>query len=278
MSIVTLTTDFGMKAHFVGAVKGALLTEIPEVKIIDISHNISPFSVIEAAYVIQNAFSAFPKGSIHIIGVDSELTPENTHIAMLLNGHYFICANNGILSMVCAETQADQIVGINIHDKILGAFPVLDVFVKVAAHIARGGTLEVIGKTLQDIKPIKNISPFLSAENHQLMGHVIYIDRYDNVITNIRKSFFESIQKNRRFEIMARNHKFTKVHNRYSGLVNFDIPIEKRNDVGRGMAVFNSSDYLEIAMYKSNKASVGGAATLMGLDMMDSIIVQFFDD
>ena len=75
MSIVTLTTDFGMKAHFVGAVKGALLTEIPEVKIIDISHNISPFSVIEAAYVIQNAFSAFPKGSIHIIGVDSELTP-----------------------------------------------------------------------------------------------------------------------------------------------------------------------------------------------------------
>ena len=278
MSIVTLTTDFGMKAHFVGAVKGALITEIPEVKIIDISHNISPFSVIEAAYVIQNAFSAFPKGSIHIIGVDSELTPENTHIAMLLNGHYFICANNGILSMVCTETQADQIVEININDKILGAFPVLDVFVKVAAHIARGGTLEVIGKTLQDIKPIKNISPFLSAENHQLMGHVIYIDRYDNVITNIRKSFFESIQKNRRFEINARNHKFTKVHNRYSSLVNFDIPIEKRNDVGRGMAVFNSSDYLEIAMYKSNKASVGGAATLMGLDMMDSIIVQFFDD
>ena len=278
MSIVTLTTDFGMKAHFVGAVKGALLTEIPEVKIIDISHNISPFSVIEAAYVIQNAFSAFPDGSIHIVGVHSELTPENTHIAMLLNGHYFICANNGILSMVCAETQAEQIVEINIHDKILGAFTVLDVFVKVAAHIARGGTLEVIGKTLQEIKPIKNISPFLSAENHQLMGHVIYIDRYDNVITNIRKSFFESIQKNRRFEIMARNHRFTKVYNRYSGLVNFDIPIEKRNDVGRGMAVFNSSDYLEIAMYKSNRASVGGAATLMGLDMMDSIIVQFFDD
>lgn len=278
MSIVTLTTDFGMKAHFVGAVKGALLTEIPEVKIIDISHNISPFSVIEAAYVIQNAFSAFPKGSIHVIGVDSELTPDNTHIAMLLNGHYFICANNGILSMVCSETQADQIVEINIHDKILGAFPVLDVFVKVAAHIARGGTLEVIGKTLQNIKPIKNISPFVSAENHQLMGHVIYIDRYDNVITNIRKSFFESIQKNRRFEIMARNHRFTKVYNKYSGLVNFDIPIEKRNDVGRGMVVFNSSDYLEIAMYKSNKASVGGAATLMGLDMMDNIIVQFFDD
>ncbi len=278
MSIVTLTTDFGMKAHFVGAVKGALLSEIPEVKIVDISHNISPFSVIEAAYIIQNAFNSFPKGSIHIIGVDSELNPENTHIAMALNGHYFICANNGILSMVCTEMKPDHIVEINIHDKILGSFPVLDVFVKVAAHIARGGTLEVIGKNISDIKPIKNISPFISDENHQLMGHVIYIDRYDNVITNIKKSFFESIQKNRRFEIMARNHKFTKIYNRYSDIVNFEIPIYKRNDEGSGMAVFNSSDYLEIAMYKSNKATIGGASTLMGLDMMDSVIIQFFDD
>ena len=278
MSIVTLTTDFGMKAHFVGTVKGALLSEIPGVKIVDISHNISPFSVIEAAYIIQNAFNSFPKGSIHIIGVDSELNPENTHIAMALNGHYFICANNGILSMVCTEMKPDHIVEINIHDKILGSFPVLDVFVKVAAHIARGGTLEVIGKTISEIKPIKNISPFISDENHQLMGHVIYIDRYDNVITNIKKSFFESIQKNRRFEIMARNHKFTKIYNRYSDIVNFEIPIYKRNDEGRGMAVFNSSDYLEIAMYKSNKATIGGASTLMGLDMMDSVTIQFFDD
>ena len=278
MSIVTLTTDFGMKAHFVGAVKGALHSEIPDVKIVDISHNISPFSVIEAAYIIQNAFNSFPKGSIHIIGVDSELNPENTHIAMALNGHYFICANNGILSMVCTEMKPDHIVEINIHDKILGSFPVLDVFVKVAAHIARGGNLEVIGKTISDIKPIKNISPFISDENHQLMGHVIYIDRYDNVITNIKKSFFESIQKNRRFEIMARNHKFTKIYNRYSDIVNFEIPIYKRNDEGRGMAVFNSSNYLEIAMYKSNKATIGGASTLMGLDMMDSVTIQFFDD
>jgi len=93
-----------MKAHFVGAVKGALLSEIPDVNIVDISHNISPFSVIEAAYVIQNAFNSFPKGSIHVIGVDSELNPENSHILLwLLNGHYFVCANNGILSMICTE-------------------------------------------------------------------------------------------------------------------------------------------------------------------------------
>ena len=88
MSIITLTTDFGMKAHFAGKVKGALVSQIPDARIFDISHNIAPFSIIEAAYVIQNAYSSFPKGSIHIIGVDSELTPENKHIVIKLKDHY----------------------------------------------------------------------------------------------------------------------------------------------------------------------------------------------
>lgn len=278
MAIITLTTDFGMKAHFVGAVKGALYSEIPEATIVDISHNISPFSVMEAAYVIQNAFNSFPKGTIHLIGVDSELNPENTHLAMLLDGHYFVCANNGILSMICNEINPDQIVEINIHDKIVGSFPVLDVFVKVAAHIARGGTLEVIGKAIEVVKPIKNITPFVASDSNQLIGNVIFIDRYDNVITNIKKSFFEALQKGRRFEISARNHKFKTIHQRYSDIVDFNIPINKRNDEGRGLVVFNSSGYLEIAMYKSNKATVGGASTLMGLEMMDSVTVTFFED
>jgi S-adenosylmethionine hydrolase len=278
MAIITLTTDFGMKAHFVGAVKGALYSEIPEATIVDISHNISPFNVMEAAYVIQNAFNSFPKGTIHVVGVDSELNPENTHLAMLLNGHYFVCANNGILSMICNEMTPDQIVEINIHDKIVGSFPVLDVFVKVAAHIARGGTLEVIGKAIEAVKPIKNITPFVSTDNNQLIGNVIFIDRYDNVITNIKKSFFEALQKGRRFEISARNHKFKTIRQRYSDIVDFNILINKRNDEGRGLVVFNSSGYLEIAMYKSNKASVGGASTLMGLEMMDSVTVTFFGD
>ena len=278
MAIITLTTDFGMKAHFVGAVKGALLSEIKDANIVDISHNISPFNVMEAAYVIQNAFSSFQIGSIHVIGVDSELNPENSHIAMLLNGHYFVCANNGILSMICNDITPDQIVEVNIHDKIVGNFPVLDIFVKVAAHIARGGTLEVIGKPIDEVKPIKNITPFVGSDNNQLIGNVIFIDRYDNVITNIKKPFFETIQKGRRFEISARNHKFKTIHKHYSDIVDFRIPIDKRNDEGRGLVVFNSSDYLEIAMYKSNKATVGGASTLMGLEMMDSVTISFFDD
>lgn len=278
MAIITLTTDFGEKDHFAGAVKGAIYSELPEVRIVDISHSISPFNIPEAAYIIQSVYHSFPKGTIHIIGIDSELNDENKHIAVKLDDHYFICANNGIMSMLCREMAPEKIVEINIHDKILTKFPVLDVFVKVACHIARGGTLDVIGKAIDSIKPIKNISPYVNDEKTQIIGSIIYVDNYGNVVTNIKKKFFENIQKGREFEISARNYKFKTVYSKYSDIVNFEIPEEKRNDEGRGLVVFNSSGYLEIAVYKSNSATVGSASTLMGLNIMDTVTVNFLKE
>ncbi|MBA6152513.1 SAM hydrolase/SAM-dependent halogenase family protein [Gelidibacter maritimus] len=275
MAIITLTTDFGEKDHFVGAVKGAIYNELDDVKIVDISHAVSPFNVLEAAYILQNAYSSFPKGSIHLIGIDSELNPENKHIAVKLDDHYFICANNGIMSMICNEITPEKIVEINIHDKTSTNFPVLDVFVKVACHIARGGTLEVVGKVINDIKPIKNLNPFVNDDQSQIIGSVIYIDNYGNVITNIRRKFFDQVRKGRAFEISARSYKFKEIHKRYSDIVNFDIPEEQRQDEGRGLVVFNSSNYLEIAIYKSDLATVGSASSLMGLKMRDTVTVNF---
>ncbi len=275
MAIITLTTDFGEKDHFAGTLKGAIYSELPNVKIVDISHSVSPFSIPEAAYIIQNAYRSFPKGTIHIIDIDSEINQENKHIAITLDEHYFICANNGIMSMLCAEITPEKIVEINIHDKIKPNIPVFDVFVKVACHIARGGTLEVIGKLITNIKPITNIAPFVNHEKTQIIGHVIYIDNYGNVITNIRRNLFELIQKGRPFEVFARNYKFKTIYSKYSDIINFSIPKNKRNDEGRGLVVFNSSNYLEIAIYKSNTTTVGSASSLMGLNMRDSITVNF---
>ncbi len=275
MAIITLTTDFGEKDHFAGAIKGAIYSELPEVRIVDISHSVSPFNIPEAAYIIRNAFSSFPKGTIHVIGIDSEINQENKHIAIKLDGHYFVCANNGIMSMICTEINPEKIVEINIHDKIETSFPVLDVFVKVACHIARGGTLEVIGKTISSIKPIKDLVPYVNDEKTQMIGSIIYIDNYGNVVTNITKKFFEDIQKGRSYEISARNYKFKTIHKKYSDIVNFDIPEDKRNDEGRGLVVFNASNYLEIAVYKSNSATVGSASTLMGLQLRDTITINF---
>ena len=275
MPIITLTTDFGEKDHFSGAVKGAIYNELNDIRIVDVSHSISPFNIIEAAYTIQNAYSSFPKGTIHIIGIDSELSPENKHIAVKLDDHYFICANNGIMSMICQDISPEKIVEINIHDKVQTSFPVLDVFVKVACHIARGGTLEVIGKVINNIKPLKYLVPFVNDDQTQIIGTVIHIDNYGNVITNIKRKFFESIQKTRSYEIFARNYKFNTVYQHYNDIVNFEIPEEKRNDEGKAMVVFNTANYLEIAVYKSNCNTVGSASTLMGLKPMDTVSVTF---
>jgi S-adenosylmethionine hydrolase len=278
MPIITLTTDFGEKDHFAGAVKGAIYSELDDVKIVDISHGVSPFHIMEAAYIIQNAYSSFPPGTIHIIGIDSELNPENKHIAVLLNGHYFICANNGIISMLANEIKPKKIVEINIHDRIITNFPVLDVFVKVACHIARGGTLEVIGKKIDTIKEIRGIRPSINQEGTQIMGSVIYIDNYGNVITNITKSKFEKVSKGRPFKITSRTASFSSVHSHYSDAINFDSPPGKRDEDGKKIALWNSSNYLELSIYKSNPATVGSANSLFGLEYRDTVTVNFSND
>ena len=275
MPIITLTTDFGIKDHFIANIKGAILTELPQVNIIDISHQISPFNILEAAYIIQNSYKSFPVGTIHIIGVDSELNPENKHLVVKFEGQYFICADNGIMSMACLNIELEKIVEINIHDKLISNFSVLDVFVKVACHISRGGKLEVIGKSIDKIKSVKNLTPFINESKNQIIGNVIYIDNYGNVITNITRSFFREISKSREFEISVRSYKFKKIHSKYSDIVNFSIDESKRNNDGQALAIFNSSLNLEIAIYKSNPVNFGTAASLMGLNILDTVTVNF---
>ena len=97
----------------------------------------------------------------------------------------------------------------------------------------------------------------------KIIGNVIYIDNYGNVVTNIKRSFFETLQKGRQYEVSARNYKFKTIHSKYSDIVDFTLPEDKRFDEGRGLVVFNSSNYLEIAVYKSNSSTVGSATTLM---------------
>lgn len=275
MAIITLTTDFGEKDHFAGAIKGAIHNEIEDIQIVDISHLVSPFNIQEAAYILQNSYKRFPKGSIHIVGVDSERTPENKHIAVYLNEHYFIAADNGIISILLTEYKPEKIVEINIHNNEDGVFPSLDIFAKVAAHIARGGTLEVIGKMISEIKPIKELSPIVNNDQSQINGSVIYIDNYGNVVTNIRKELFENLKKGRSFEINARNHKFSIIHEKYSDAINFKVEKSKRDDDGKKLAIFNSAGYLELAIYKSNLDTVGGASTLLGLSYRDTVTIKF---
>lgn len=275
MAIITLTTDFGLKDHFIGALKGSIYKELPDAKIVDISHGISAFNIQECAYILENSFKSFPEGTIHIIGVDSEPTKENQHIVVLLEGHYFITSNNGVIGLVTSEINPEKVVEINIPNPLNGSFPVMDVFVQVACHIARGGTMEVVGKPFDKLKDLIGFLPSVTDNGNKIIGSVIYIDNYGNVVTNIRKKFFDAYRKGRNFELNARTTKINQIHNTYSDIINFDLEKGKRKGAGDLLALFNSSEYIELAIYKSNLNTVGGASSLLGLDYRDTITINF---
>jgi len=275
MAIITLTTDFGLKDHFVGVLKGSIYSTFADAKIVDISHDITPFNIHECAYILANSYHNFPKGTIHVVGVDSEATPENKHIAVLVDGHYFISANTGVIGLITSEMKPEKVMEIHIPDPIHGSFPVMSVFVQVACHLARGGTLEVIGKPFSEPKSLREFAPRIVEDGKKIIGSVIYIDNYGNVVTNIQKHLFEAYRKGRSFELHARNHKIKTIFNAYSHIVDFSLDKNKRKGDGDLLALFNSSGYIELAIYKSNLDTVGGASTLLGLDYRDTIIIDY---
>jgi S-adenosylmethionine hydrolase len=281
-NLITLCTDFGHKDYFVASVKGALLTELEKCTIIDISHEIMPFHREEAAYIIRNAYKSFPKGTVHIIGVDAAHTPEHIHIVVLLDGHYFIVADNGILSLISTTVKPSKIIAIDQRIKTANrvgkGYPILDVFIQVAAHIARGGAIEVLGKSIDTLQELSGTTPQISLNKNEIKAPVIYIDNYGNAITSLSKSLFEEVCKGRRFSIyLPSGEHFDTILEDYDAINNYDDPNSVKKNAGKALLLFNASDDLEIAIYKSNKHTVGSASNLLGIKYLDIIQVKFFD-
>ena len=253
MSIITLTTDFGQKDYFVGALKGKILSELKEATLVDISHSIDLFNTLEASYCIEASYGSFPKGTIHIIGVDSERVGDTQHIALQWDDHFFICADNGILNALLQKKVAQKMVAINIHERLHSSASDMDVFVAVACHLARGGLLNVIGKDISELKPVNAVSTTVS--------------------NDLKKQFLE-VARNRKFEIQVKNKKLTRIHKHYS-----DFPVAENKQLkdfeGDFLGLFNENGFLEIAIYKSNPKTVGSASTLLGIKFRDTITIEF---
>lgn len=274
MSIITLTTDYGLKDHHVGVLKGKIITEFSEAKIVDISHFIDPFNTFEASYILAAAYSKFPKGTVHIVGVDIELNKENKHIVVLFDDHYFICSDNGILSLMMQNSVPQRMIEINIHEHLINNPTDIDAFIKAATHIAKGGNWNDLGIETTVIKDVTDLKPLVSDDTKVLKGFVIYIDNYGNVVTNITKKMFTEVAKNRPFEIELNQRKITKIHSKYSDIANFNEDTIKENE-GKLLGIFNESNFLEIAIFRSNLATVGSAHTLLGLGYRDVVLVEF---
>jgi len=274
MSIITLTTDFGHKDYFVGALKGKILSEHKEAVIVDISHEIDLFNTLEASYCIEAAYHNFPKGTIHIIGVDSERVGDTQHIAMQWDDHYFICADNGILNALIQKKIPQKIVAITIHDRLNIDASDMDVFVAVACHIARGGLLNVIGKEITSLKPVSVLTSSITDDLSEIKGQIVYIDSFGNCVTNISHKQFNDTIRGRKFEIVIKNKKFSRLHKSYSDFQVTDVK-QLKDLEGDFLALFNENGYLEIAIYKSNPKTVGSAATLLGLHFRDTVSIKF---
>ena len=234
MAIVTLTSDFGLKDHFVASVKGALLSAVPGVNIVDISHSIAPFDLQQAAFVLGHAWKQFPEGTIHVVCVGPSPSKRFNHIAFRLNGQYFIGADNGIFSLFSDETP-DLIIEISRAGHEPSSFTALDVYVPFAAAIASGLKLETLGEKLQGISQL--IRPRHLPEDDVIKGNIIYIDSFGNLVTDIRKSEFDRVGRGRNFSIQLIGDEITSIVQRYSDV-----------DEGDKLALFNSEGLLEIAI------------------------------
>lgn len=282
MSIITLTTDYGWKDHFVGALKGKILSEYPEATIVDLSHDIDPFNTAEASYVIGAGYSSFPEGTVHLIGVDAEMNKENRHVAIQWNGHFFVCADNGIMGLVMQKILPEKMVAINIHDRFPGAFTDLDVFVKVACHIAKGGTLNVVGKDINDIKQPTELQPVIATDKNSIKGYVVYVDHFGNVVTNITEKMLNDTAKGRSYELVLNTRgrvgnrsNIRQIRKKYSDIASGNNPIKYYE--GEKLAIFNEAGFLEIAIFRSNPNTTGTAASLLGLGYRDVVTINFIN-
>lgn len=262
MSIVTLTSDWGLNDYYVAAVKGKLLSFIPSLNIVDISHNINPLDKEEASYVLKYAFPYFPEGSIHIISIDSIASPETPHILVKFKNHFFICADNGIISLIIGNEKPDFIIDIDFpQDSDVYNFPTKDLFVKVAIHIIQQKNVDELGQYKEEFKfPLINSEPV--SEINLIIGKVIHIDNFSNVVTNVSRQLFKSVQKGRKFKIIV-----------IPGFALYQIK-ESYMDVEQNtmVAIFNDNDLLEIAINR------GQLASLLSINKIDSQIRIEFED
>lgn len=254
MAIVTLTTDYGLKDYYVAQLKGAILTQTPSVQLVDISHQIPQHNIVQAAYIVRNAYFTFPEGSIHIIGVNNHYAKESSFLVTKHNKHYFILPDNGLLSLIFEELP-NAIYSLRIEPT--QCFLIKNLYATVIRHLLEDGALADIGQEVKTIDQRITLKPVTSAS--RIRGSVIHIDYYENVILNITSDLFHQLGHGRPFELYFKRYDpITKLSTHYQ-----DVPI------GETLCLFNSANYLEIAI------NMGKAASMLGLQIDDTIQIDF---
>lgn len=252
--IVTLTTDFGWKDHYTALIKGGILQRCPSTQFVDVSHHIEPYNIVQAAYVLRNAYGAFPKGSIHLLSVNDYGEEGLQFLAVRHDGHYFIGPNNGVFSLLFSQ-KPEHIYQLHVPKR--QRFPIRSIMAKAVEHIVAEQPFHEIGLPVKQLVERLALQPVVS--HSQLRATVIYIDHYENVVLNVQRDDFERVAHDRAFELYFKRHDpIRHISQNYS-----QVP------VGEVLCLFNSADHLEIAV------NMGKAASLLGLSIDDTIQIDF---
>lgn len=261
MPVITLTSDWNQHDYYLAAVKGYLLQKKGDLQIVDINHNIRPFQVAQAAFVVRNSYRFFPDGSIHLIFVDAETGKDRSHLAVKADNHYFIAADNGIFSLILNDIKGEIIQLENEEGDQEVTFAGFRTFTNTALGILNNEKFTSLGKKTESFR--ESLPLRATIEQNSITGSIIYVDSYGNVITNITRELFNRVGKQHMFEIFVQSKHYTlnKISQAYNTVPHGEL-----------VAVFNSVNLLEIAINKGN------ASRLLNLNLNSSIRIEFVSE
>lgn len=255
MTIITLTTDLGLRDFYVPSVKGMIYQEIADATVVDITHQIKPFDIAEAAFILGNTFTDFPQGTIHLVSVESDQDTQGTFLLASIEGQYILAKDNGLLSLI-TEQPPNELIKFQAADQHHLKFPLKHMLAQKAVEIAKGSPLDALGTPDGDIVMRTHLRPIL-LEN-VVRGTVIYVDNFGNVITNISQNDLDRYPNATQVKInYSRNEYIKRIYNHYE-----DVP------EGEKVCLFGTKGYLEIAINKGN------ASQLLGLNTGHTIILE----
>ncbi|MBK7928621.1 MAG: SAM-dependent chlorinase/fluorinase [Bryobacterales bacterium] len=252
MPIVTLTTDFGLADHYVGVMKGVILGLAPRVSLVDITHDVPPFSVSEGAFQISEAWRHFPKKTVHVVVVDPGVGSERRPILVEADGQLFVGPDNGVLSLIYGGAKAAAKVKVRhiTNQKLFGprmstTFHGRDVFAPVAAHLAKGMKPSLVGKLIDDYLRPQSDKPVRTG--HRVwQGQVLRVDRFGNLVTNFLFSEFPAVEM-RPFIMIPGISRVEKLIHHYG-----------EAGVGEVAVIVGSSGFLEVSANQASAAKILG--------------------
>ena len=256
--IITLMTDFGTSDHYVGVMKGVILNINPQVQIVDITHTIPPQDIHGAAFLIDSAYRYCPTGTIHVIVVDPGVGSERRAIVCQTETAYFVCPDNGILTHILrGEEHIHTIAADNsayFLPQVSNTFHGRDIFAPIAAHLSRGIPIDTLGSPVA--QPVQLPIPQPQVTDRAIIGHIIWIDSFGNLVTDISHEILGSLQERNSILICAGSARIDHINRSYT-----------ESAVGEALAIIGSFNRLEISINQ------GDAAQTLGLKRGDAITV-----